>query len=89
VQGLKRLAPSFPAPMLAASATWPIRRGAPASVNQRRPVRTQGELSMNRPKTAAKTNKTAKAKAKSLKVKTSVKAGGYTTNRCEFLRRMV
>jgi hypothetical protein len=60
--GLNRLAPSFPT--------------LPVSVSKRRPVRTRGEVRMNRPKTSAKTNKTAKAKAKSLKVKTNVKAGG-------------
>jgi hypothetical protein len=41
---------------------------------------------MNRPKTPAKTNKTPKSKAKSLKVKTSVKAGGLTQNRCEIVQ---
>ena len=44
---------------------------------------------MNKPKSAAKSNNTQKAKAKSLKVSTSVKAGTGFTNRCEFLRRSI
>jgi hypothetical protein len=48
---------------------------------------------MNKPKSAAKTNTTPKAKAKSLQVKTNVKAGvggrGPGTQRCEVLRRRV
>jgi hypothetical protein len=42
---------------------------------------------MNKPKSAAKTNKAPKSKARSLKVKSNVKAGGYQLNRCETLRR--
>ena len=50
---------------------------------------------MKKPKTAGKKNKPPKAKAKSLKVKTSVKAGSFSwgegagSNRCEILRRKV
>ena len=44
---------------------------------------------MNKPKSAAKTNKSAKAKAKSLKIRTNVKAGGYQLNRCVIFRRKV
>ena len=44
---------------------------------------------MNKPKSTAKTNKSAKGKAKNLKVTTNVKAGGYSLNRCETLRRSV
>ena len=44
---------------------------------------------MNKPKSAAKTNKSAKAKAKSLKVRSNVKAGGFALNRCAILRREV
>ena len=42
---------------------------------------------MNKPKSASKTNKAAKTKARNLKVRTSVKAGGIQNNRCETLRR--
>ena len=41
---------------------------------------------MNKPKTAAKSNKVQKAKAKRLTVRTNVKAGTGYTNRCEVLR---
>ena len=44
---------------------------------------------MNKPKSAAKANKPAKAKAKSLNVRTSVKAGAGYMNRGENLRRKV
>ena len=44
---------------------------------------------MNKTKTAAKADKTPKAKTKSLKVRTRVKAGGIWSNRCEILRRKV
>ena len=41
-------------------------------------------------KATAKTNKTSKSKAKSLKVRTNVKAGGIRlSNRCEILCRKV
>jgi hypothetical protein len=48
-----------------------------------------GEEIMNKPKTAARKNKTPKAEARNLKVKTSVKAGGLRINRCEILQRQV
>jgi hypothetical protein len=40
-----------------------------------RPVITRGDVIMNKPKTSAKMKKSPKAKAKSLKVKSSVKGG--------------
>ena len=44
---------------------------------------------MNKPKSATKTSKSAKAKAKNLKVRSNVKAGGFSLNRCAILRRKV
>ena len=44
---------------------------------------------MKKPMTAAKLHKTPKAKTRSLKVRTSVKAGGVFQNRCEILCRKV
>ena len=50
----------------------------------------QGEPIVNKPKSAAKNNKTPKSKAESLKLKTNVKAGrGPGGQRCEVLRRKV
>ena len=44
---------------------------------------------MNKPKSAAKSKTSPKVKAKSLIVKTNVKAGRGPLNRCEILRRKV
>ena len=44
---------------------------------------------MNKPKAAPKTNKAPKVKAKSLKVRSNVKAGGFSLNRCAMLRGKV
>jgi hypothetical protein len=41
---------------------------------------------MNQAMKSAKTNKSPRAKLESLKVKTSVKAGGLTQNRCEIVQ---
>ena len=49
----------------------------------------QGEPIVNKPKSAAKSNKARKPKAKSLNVRTSVKAGTGYMNRCETLRPKV
>jgi hypothetical protein len=50
----------------------------------------QGEPIVKKPVSAAKNNKTPKSKAKSLIVKTNVKAGrGPGGQRCEILRRKV
>jgi hypothetical protein len=50
----------------------------------------QGEPNVDKPKSAAKSNKSRKTKVKSLKVTTNVKAGGLNVgNRCETLRRKV
>ena len=49
----------------------------------------KGELIMNKRKSVAKTNKGAKGKAKILKVRTNVKAGGTKYQRCETWQRHV
>jgi hypothetical protein len=52
-------------------------------------VMFHGEPIVNQPKSAARKSKTRKSNARSLKVRTKVRAGKVTMNRCEALQRRI